>query len=212
MLIDKLFSEPVDFFAIFIALVVSITFHEFFHVLVARLLGDQTGERMGRLSLSPLAHLDLLGTLAVLFIGFGWGKPAPYNPYNLKNQKYGPLLVALGGPTSNLILIILFGVALKIFYPFFGPENYLIKFLVYLVVYNTILMVFNLLPIPPLEGSSLIKIILGSKYPQIGNFLDSYGPRFLFALILISIILPFSLFDYIFRPFLTLVFRILNIS
>ncbi|MFH2136072.1 MAG: site-2 protease family protein, partial [Patescibacteria group bacterium] len=102
MLISLLFSAPILFFAIFVALVVSITFHEFCHVLAARLQGDTTGERMGRLTLNPLAHLDLWGTLAILFIGFGWGRPAPYNPYNLKNQKYGSVLVALAGPASNL--------------------------------------------------------------------------------------------------------------
>ncbi|MBU0597638.1 site-2 protease family protein, partial [Patescibacteria group bacterium] len=177
MIISLLFSEPILFFAIFIALIISISFHEFFHVFTARLLGDRTGEYAGRLTLNPLVHLDPFGTIAILLIGFGWGKPAPFNPYNLKNQRYGPALVALGGPTSNLILIIIFGIILKILYPFFGPESYLTIFLQVLVTFNGVLMVFNLIPIPPLDGSHILEGVLGSRFSRFTNFLNAYGPR-----------------------------------
>jgi len=211
MLIDLLFTAPVLFFAIIIALVISITFHEFCHVLAARLLGDRTGEAMGRLTLNPLVHLDLWGTLAILFIGFGWGRPAPFNPYNLKNQKYGPTLVALAGPTSNLILIIVFGLILKIIYPVFGPMNYLTIFFGILVGFNGVLMVFNLLPIPPLDGSYLLHLAIDRRWPHISQFIDIYGPQILLGLVILSLVANIPIFSYIINPILSLISRILGI-
>lgn len=211
MLISLLFTAPILFIAIFIALVISITFHEFFHVLVARLQGDTTGERMGRLTLNPLVHLDPWGTMAILFIGFGWGNPAPFNPYNLKNQKWGPAFVAMGGPASNLILIIVFGIILKIVYPIFGPLNYLTIFLQALVGFNGVLMVFNLIPVPPLDGSYLLRAVLGTQFAHISDWLDMNGPKILLGLIIISWIFNLSIFGYIIDPILSLISRILNI-
>jgi Zn-dependent protease len=211
MLISLLFTAPILFFSIFIALVVSITFHELCHVLAARLQGDTTGERMGRLTLNPLVHLDPWGTLAILFIGFGWGNPAPFNPYNLKNQKWGPTLVALSGPASNLILVIVFGLILKIVYPILGPFNYLTIFLGALVGFNGVLMVFNLIPIPPLDGSYLLRTILGQKRAHISDWLDFNGPKILLFLILISLISNISIFSYIIDPILNLIYGILNV-
>ncbi|MFA5128933.1 MAG: site-2 protease family protein [Patescibacteria group bacterium] len=207
MLISLLFVEPVKFFAIFVALVISITFHEFCHVLAARLQGDQTGERMGRLTLNPLAHLDPWGTLAILFIGFGWGRPAPYNPYNLKNQKYGPALVALAGPASNLLLIIVFGLILKFSYPFLGSSS-LILFLGALVGFNGVLMVFNLIPIPPLDGSHLLHLIVDRRWPNISQFMDIYGPQILLGLVVMSWFLNIPIFSFVIDPVLSLIDRI----
>jgi len=211
MLINLLFSAPILFFAISIALVISITFHEFCHVLAARLQGDQTGERMGRLTLNPLAHLDPWGTLALLFIGFGWGRPAPFNPYNLKNQKYGPTLVALAGPASNLLLIIIFGLILKIAYPVLGPMNYLTIFLAALVGFNGVLMVFNLLPIPPLDGSYLLHLAVDRRWPNISRFMDVYGPQILLGLVLLSWLSNISIFSYVIDPILSLISWIFGI-
>jgi Zn-dependent protease len=211
MLISLLFSAPILFLAVFVALVVSITFHEFCHVLVARLLGDHTGEKMGRLTLNPLVHLDPWGTLAILFIGFGWGNPAPFNPYNLKNQKYGPTLVALGGPASNLILIIVFGLILKIVYPILGPMNYLTIFLGALVGFNGVLMVFNLLPIPPLDGSYLLHLAVDRRWPNVSRFMDIYGPQILLGLVILSWVTNISVFSYIIDPILSLVDRVLGL-
>lgn len=211
MLISLLFTAPILFIAIFIALVISITFHEFCHVLSARLQGDRTGEAMGRLTLNPLVHLDPLGTLAILFLGFGWGRPAPFNPYNLKNQKWGPALVAFAGPTSNLILIIVFGLILKVIYPILGPMNYLTFFLGALVGFNGVLMVFNLIPIPPLDGSYLLRAILSNKYSYISDWLDLNGPKILLGLILVSFLFNISIFGYIIDPILNLIYKVLNI-
>lgn len=211
MLISLLFSQPLLFVSIFLALVVSITFHEFFHVLAARLLGDETGERMGRLTMNPLVHLDLWGTLAIIFIGFGWGKPAPFNPYNLKNQKYGPALVAFGGPFSNFLLIVFFGVILKIIYPILGPFNYLTIFLQALVGFNGVLMVFNLIPLPPLDGSHILRAILPNSLQYINDFLDRFGAQILFVIILISLFSNISIFSYIITPIIRLISTILNV-
>lgn len=211
MLVSLLFSAPILFIAIFVALVISITFHEFCHVLSARLQGDQTGERMGRLTLNPLAHLDPWGTLAILFIGFGWGRPAPYNPYNLKNQKYGPVLVALAGPASNLFLIIIFGLVLKILYPIFGPINYLTIFLQVLVGFNGVLMIFNLIPIPPLDGSHLLHLLVDRRWPDVSRFMDVYGPQILLGIVIVSLLFDIPIFHYVIDPILSLISRIFGI-
>lgn len=211
MIISLLFSQPILFIAIFVALVISITFHEFSHVFVARLLGDSTGERAGRLTFNPLAHLDPMGTIAILLIGFGWGKPAPFNPFNLRNQRYGPALVALGGPAANLVLIIIFGIILKVLYPLLGPLNYLTVFLQILVTFNGILMIFNLIPLPPLDGSHILEALLGSRFEGISRTLSIYGPRILLGLIFVSIIFNIPIFSYFFRPILNFISNILNI-
>jgi len=195
MIISLLFSQPILFFAIFIALVISITLHEFSHVFVAKLLGDSTGERLGRLTFNPFAHLDPMGTIAILLIGFGWGKPAPFNPYNLRSQRYGPALVALGGPAANLVLLIIFGIILKVLYPLLGPFNYLTVFLQIMVTFNGILMIFNLIPLPPLDGSHILEALLGSRFEGISQTLKVYGPRILLGLIFISILFGIPVFS-----------------
>ena len=205
MLISILFEEPILFFAIFIALVISITIHEFSHVLTARLLGDSTGEMAGRLTVNPFAHLDPWGTVAILLIGFGWGKPAPFNPYNLRAKRFGPAMVALGGPLSNFLLIIIFALVLKLLYPVFGPESYLTIFLSVLVTFNGVLMIFNLIPIPPLDGSHILTGILGSKFVRVSEKLNRYGPNILFFLIFASLILNLNIFGYVISPIIRLI-------
>lgn len=211
MILSYLFSDPIRFFAIVIALIFSISFHEFMHVYTAKLLGDDTGERAGRLTLNPMAHLDPFGIIAIILIGFGWGKPAPFNPYNLRIRRFGPALVALGGPLSNLSLMIVFGIILKIFYPILGINNYGIIFLGYMVVLNGVLMVFNLIPIPPLDGSHILEGILGDRFQNISDFLNVNGPKILLFLIAISIFFGISIFSYIINPVINLIISILGI-
>lgn len=211
MILSYLFSDPIRFFSILIALVFSISFHEFMHVYTAKLLGDDTGERAGRLTLNPLAHLDMFGLLAIVLIGFGWGKPAPFNPYNLRYKRFGPALVALGGPLSNLSLMVAFGIILKIFYPILGAANYGIIFLEYLVVFNGVLLIFNLIPIPPLDGSHILEGILGSRFHHISDFLNEKGPWILLALIAISLLFGISIFSYIINPVMDFIINLLGI-
>ncbi|MDD5040048.1 MAG: site-2 protease family protein [Patescibacteria group bacterium] len=205
MIIQLLFQEPLLFFAILIALVISITIHEFSHVLAARLLGDRTGEYAGRLTLNPLAHLDTWGTIAILLVGFGWGKPAPFNPYNLRTQRYGPALVALAGPFSNFLLIILFGLLLKLVLPIFAITNYLVIFLAVLVTFNCVLMIFNLIPLPPLDGSHILRAVLGSRFSHISDMLNRSGPMILLAFIFMSMIAGINVFGYVIQPVIRLV-------
>lgn len=167
---------------------IAISIHEFAHAFAANYLGDSTAKLQGRLTLNPLSHLDLWGTLLLLFVGFGWGKPVPFNPYNLKNQKFGPAIISIAGPVSNLILVIVFSLVLKYIYPLLGLgyENALFYFLYTLIMINAVLMVFNLLPIPPLDGSKLLFAILPESMDNVKIFLERYGFIILIALIFFS--------------------------
>ena len=176
------------FFAWAAGLVIAISIHEFAHAFTANYLGDSTAKLEGRLTLNPLSHLDLWGTLLLLVVGFGWGKPVPFNPYNLKNQKFGPALISIAGPFSNLILVIVFGLILKYIYPMLGLgyENALFYFLYTLIMINAILMVFNLLPIPPLDGSKLLFAILPDSMNNVKVLMERYGFILLLALVFFS--------------------------
>lgn len=205
MLISLLFQNPVFFLLTALGFAVCISVHEFSHVFSAYLQGDTTGKDAGRLTLNPLAHLDPIGSLALLFLPFGWGRPAPYNPHQLRNARFGPLLVALAGPFSNLVLVIVFGVALHVLYPALGQQNYLTIFLQVLVTLNALLMIFNLVPIPPLDGSMIVQALFARRFPEVVANLFRYGPNVLFGLILISYFFNIPLFSFLFEPILRLV-------
>lgn len=140
--------------------------HEFAHGYVAYKLGDNTAKYQGRLTINPLAHLDLWGTIMMLTVGFGWAKPVPINPNNFKNRKMGMALTALAGPVSNLLMAYLAMVVYKIIY-FHAPYNNITANLFYMFGYivslNIGLAVFNLLPIPPLDGSRVFSIFLDER-------------------------------------------------
>lgn len=180
-----LFSDPVVFIVGFIALAVSIGVHEFSHVLSAYLQGDSTGKMMGRLTLNPIKHLDVWGTIAIVVAGIGWGKPAPYNPYNLRNRRWGPLLVALGGPISNVIVATMAGYILLIIGSRLDAGNLLLTFLQTLVLLNAALAVFNLIPISPLDGSHILSAVLGSENALVKT-LEHYGMFLLLGLLVLG--------------------------
>lgn len=186
MIISLLFENPIMFFAWAAALVIAITVHEFSHALAATSLGDPTAKLQGRLTLNPIAHLDLWGTLLLLFAGFGWGKPVPFNPYNLKNNKTAPALISLAGPASNFVMVVVFSLVLKFIYPLLGlgSENALFYFLYTLVIINVILMAFNLIPIPPLDGSKLLFAVLPDSMNNVREVLERYGFILLITLVL----------------------------
>jgi Zn-dependent protease len=197
-----LFTDPLIFFAIFLALVVAISIHEFSHVFAAWSMGDDTGASLGRLTINPLAHLDLWGTLAMLLIGFGWGKPAPYNPNNLRDRKWGETKVALAGPISNLILLVFFVIVYKflINYTSLGAENLLIQFLFYLIIININLIIFNLIPLPPLDGSKVLLDLLRSpRFDKFRFLLETRGPAILFFLIILDSLSSYSILGHIFN-------------
>jgi len=152
MLIDILFTNPVSYLMMAVSLLFALTVHEYAHAQAADWQGDKTARDMGRLTLNPFAHLDAIGALFIFTLGFGWGKPVPFNSYALKNKKWGPALVALAGPLSNFIMALAVGLLLR--FGHFGNEQ-LLNFFAMFVWLNVLLGVFNLIPVPPLDGSHL---------------------------------------------------------
>lgn len=180
-------SSIYSFLIFFLALILSVGFHEFAHVLSAYMQGDQTGKMLGRLTLNPLRHLDPLGTVFMFlasFTGFGigWGKPAPFNPYNLRFRRWGPALVAIAGPISNVVLMAITGYILLFTGSMLPTGNLLITFLSQMVVINASLALFNLLPIMPLDGSHLLSAWLGHNNPLV-VVLQRYGMYLLLAVL-----------------------------
>ncbi|HEY4500148.1 MAG TPA: site-2 protease family protein [Candidatus Paceibacterota bacterium] len=176
-----------------IVLIFSVMVHEVAHGAVAYKLGDTTAKDMGRLNLNPLKHIDMMGSIILplfLFITrspilIGWAKPVPYNPFNLKNPKTGAALIGIAGPVTNLLLAIIFGILIRIFGVISNFQNgILIEFFQVIVFINVLLAIFNLVPIPPLDGSKALFAILPNRYFGIQRFLEQYGIFLLIAFIM----------------------------
>lgn len=180
-----------DFGTAIISIIVfisALTFHEFCHALTAYFLGDTTAQRMGRLTLNPLAHIDPIGLLLLILVRFGWAKPVPFNPHNFTHPRLYSVLVGLAGPCSNILLAIASLIALHHTPPFLSPQWTLVwnEFFQLSVWINVMLGVFNLLPIPPLDGSHLLKALTPQK------LLPYYYPfeRISFIILIILVMLP----------------------
>ncbi|MCC7304132.1 site-2 protease family protein [bacterium] len=171
-------------------MLISATVHEFSHAYVAHKLGDDTAKSEGRMTLNPLAHIDWLGFLSMIFLRIGWAKPVPVNHYNFENPALGNALVSIAGPTSNLFLTILSAGLMKILFvlPISGFFYQLaLTFLTVMIFVNISLMLFNLLPIPPLDGSNIVEMILPKQWRATWSDLSQYAPY-----LLLLIFLPFS--------------------
>jgi Zn-dependent protease len=165
-------------------IIYSIIIHEIAHGYAALALGDRTAQYAGRLTLNPIKHIDLFGTIIlpimmlVLSAGtflFGWAKPVPYNPYNLKNQRWGGALVALAGPASNILIAGFFVVLIHVGVAQGFMNQSLLEISVFIVLMNFILAFFNMIPIPPLDGSKVLFSILPYKWHYVQNRLERYG-------------------------------------
>jgi Zn-dependent protease len=159
-MLDLLFSQPYAFILIFGGIILAIGLHEAAHAFMADYLGDPTPRSLGRTTLNPLAHLDPLGTIVILITGFfGWGKPAPYDPYNLQNPKRDTALIALAGPASNLVIAFI----LSLISRFVPLPTSVFQILFYTAQLNIGLALFNLLPVAPLDGSKIIGLFMSNE-------------------------------------------------
>jgi Zn-dependent protease len=170
------------------AILIALSIHEFAHAFVAYKMGDITQKERGRLSLNPLAHIDITGLLCLMLFQFGWAKPVQVDPRYYKNPKWGMALVALGGPLANFVIAFLSGLILTLieFYvPYSDFSMILYNFFLYLIIINVGLGLFNLIPIPPLDGSKIIGAILPeNSYHQYMKY-QKYGMFFIIGLLIL---------------------------
>lgn len=180
MLISQLFTNPIIFVESLVAILIGLTIHEAAHAWSAYRLGDPTAKYEGRVSLNPLAHIDPWGMLFLLTVGFGWGKPVPVNPTLLRGGTGGQIATSLAGIAANLILATILAMIIR-FIP--GLPVGLINFFILIIAINLLLAAFNILPIPPLDGSSLLRPLIGeTAFLQ----LQSLGLPILLGLLLLS--------------------------
>jgi len=179
--VQRASQDPIGFVAFVIAIVLGITVHEFMHAYAATRLGDDTARLMGRLSLNPMAHLDPFGTLLIVLAGFGYGKPVPFNESRLRSA-LGVSGVALAGPFANVVLAFVCALPLR-----FGDADLLGGtygvILQQIVVWNCVLAVFNLLPIPPLDGANVVYGLLPPQQKYTWRTFQQYGPIVLLLLL-----------------------------
>lgn len=203
MFLSLLQYNPAIAVAWVIAIILSLTIHEFSHALVGKWKGDKTAEREGRLTLNPLAHLELMGFVALLFLGFGWAKPVPYNPYNLKNPKWDAVLIALAGPGANFIMATIAAVVLRFLLPSVAVTGFTLLdiFLLLVVILNLFLLFFNVIPVHPLDGSKLVFALLDSpKHAALRQFILTKGPQLLMFLVLLSLVTNIDVFGFVSAP------------
>ncbi len=184
-------------------ILVALTFHEYAHGYVALRFGDPTAKMAGRLTLNPLSHLDPIGTIMLFVVHFGWAKPVPVDPRYFRNPKQDMLWVALAGPGANMVLAFISGILLSMLGrgSLFGSHNMLLIMLQYSLFINLALAVFNMLPIPPLDGSKVLRGLLPYQYQHIADQMEMYGPWALMGLIMMGMLTDRSIFGAFIGPF-----------
>ena len=193
-----LFRLPPEVLVLLIpVLLFALVFHEFSHAWVANKLGDPTARYAGRLTLNPMAHLDPIGGLMILFVGFGWAKPVPVDIRYLSNPRVDMMKIAFAGPAANLLLAFVGGTILRFgFVP--GTMTMMIMFFTQI---NIMLAVFNMIPIAPLDGSQIFSGLLIRTNPELVRNLQIYGPQILMGAILIGYFTPISPIWWFMSPF-----------
>jgi Zn-dependent protease len=204
--------SPEAIVAVVLVLLIALPFHEFSHALAAYRLGDSTAKFMGRLTLNPLAHLDPIGSLLILVAGFGWAKPTPYNPYNLQGGRSGEAIVGFAGPASNLVLAAATAIPLRyIATTGVNVPSEVVLVLFYFLNINVALMIFNLVPIPPLDGSKILFAFMDPQTErQYRPVLEQYG----FFILIGAMLLPIlpgqeTLITFVFRTIADPLIRLL---
>lgn len=190
-ILDKLVTDPPIGASFILGLVVGITIHEASHAFVAYRLGDPTAKLEGRMTLDPRSHLDPVGTVALLFLGFGWGKPTPFDPYNLRNIKRDSALISVAGAASNFILAVLLSLPYLIAYytqNVSGPLAQSYSYLAPIIWLNVILGVFNLIPIHPLDGFKVLAGLLPRNWYQDFIQMEKFGIFILLILLFTGVI------------------------
>ncbi len=197
--------DPLTFIVTIVILIMSVVVHELSHGYVAELLGDPTPRLQGRLTINPLKHLELFGSFIVPVLTsmagftFGWAKPVEWNPYNVKNRRWGELLISIAGPISNLLIAIVFGLLIR-----FAGDSLSTSFLqisAYVVMINIVLAIFNLIPIPPLDGSKVLFSFLPPNMIQVREIMERYS-IFLFLIVI------FFLWRFV-EPIIPLIFQLI---
>lgn len=187
-LLGYLRTDPVLFVLLAVTLIAAITLHEYAHALVADLQGDRLPRASGRLSLNPARHLDPLGTIFIFVAGFGWGKPVEFRAAALSSRRFGAAMVALAGPAMNLLLAFAGAVAFRVVRELsptgIGAAGTAVRFTLVFTSINVLLAVFNLIPLPPLDGSRLLTIFLPPNKQSVVFWLDRYGFLVLLGLLL----------------------------
>lgn len=189
-------------------ILLGLTVHEFSHALSALYMGDDTAKHYGRLTLNPLKHIDPIGFLMLLFAGFGWAKPVPVNPNNFKHRKLGCFLVSISGPLSNFLLVIVLAVVLG-FQLTFMNNRLMNLIIIFAIQINIVLGLFNLFPIPPLDGSKMLLLILPDSMEGFIYKMEKYSYIILFILLYLGVIgnILFPMVEFIFEN----VLRILSL-
>jgi Zn-dependent protease len=211
-LLPLLNSNPVVFVLLVSALIEAIALHEFAHALAADLQGDRLPRAEGRVTLNPIRHLDPIGTLCLVLVGFGWGKPVEFRPAALSSRRFGAAIVALAGPGMNLALALMGALLVRVLVPggcaglgtqvSFGTSALAGQFLLVFISINLLLAVFNLIPLPPLDGSRLLTIFLPPRHQHFVFWLDRYGFLVLLGLVFFGQSLIFSLITAVTGPIL----------
>ncbi len=190
------------------AILVGLTLHEFAHGLVAYKLGDPTPVRQGRLTLNPLPHIDWVGFLMLLIFKFGWAKPVEVDPRNFKDisPKSGMMLVSLAGPGMNIVIALLSMVALKLLMPWQGSGwgDLVVPVIIPLIYVNLILAAFNLLPLPPLDGSKILAGLLPDSGARVLYSIEQYGPLVMLLLIVTNTV------GTLLWPLVNFLYKVLN--
>lgn len=201
----------ISFLYLLPALLISLAIHEFAHAYTAYKLGDRSQKALGRLTLDPFAHMDWMGFLAVALLGFGWGKPVMVNDSNFKNKARDNMLVALAGPMSNLIMAVIFTLIFKLLMitgVITDSQTFVntivISMLALAIQFNVIFAIFNMIPIPPFDGSKVLRYFLPRKGKEVMDMLEAY------SFYIIIIFLVTGLGSMIVRPILNVILSLLN--